>query len=505
MSKNLTTEEHLEALANAVKDYTQAEIGNIGGGSAFPVTNFTGASASSAGLSGLVPAPQAGDHDKFLCGNGTWAAVPGGSISYPIASASQAGLMSAEDKQHLDAVFLSSADLTDAVITVVGGDFLPSVDSLSDFQTYKDCNIQFFDNRLKKIINGDGSLGDIKPSTSDNSFLGGTEQVSIHADYSGTYTARSLTSNNHGTCSLPTDTNSVRSYLSSPFKLSETAGIFFQKNVQTANNWTDEYSGRIYALHFSLADNQNLSVATGTDNSICAAASSVTSANGSNDYNFAPSLLDPNHLIFFSNIHAENSSGYTEAYYYCSRAFKATNASITSTKAVTSIGTFYSYDVASKTVLTSAPTSFFFKPQISFAQSTVTVSQKAHTFQLPFLKYTLAVTNASKVVTSSTDYILIHHGAYGSAPSLLTWRTWTSGGGYTNVNSWLEDDDNLIAGIWRAKSSSSCLYAVTFKKGSYSLANWFDNSSSVWTFDFITPKVFKTTKKLSQIIDDLLL
>ena len=34
--------------------------------------DFTGAGLSTAGLSGLVPAPQAGDNDKFLCGDGSW-------------------------------------------------------------------------------------------------------------------------------------------------------------------------------------------------------------------------------------------------------------------------------------------------------------------------------------------------------------------------------------------------------------------------------------------------
>lgn len=37
--------------------------------------DMTGASASSAGAHGLVPAPAAGDHEKFLKGDGTWANV----------------------------------------------------------------------------------------------------------------------------------------------------------------------------------------------------------------------------------------------------------------------------------------------------------------------------------------------------------------------------------------------------------------------------------------------
>lgn len=41
--------------------------------------NMTGATSSTAGSAGLVPAPSAGDNDKFLCGDGTWKDVSGGS------------------------------------------------------------------------------------------------------------------------------------------------------------------------------------------------------------------------------------------------------------------------------------------------------------------------------------------------------------------------------------------------------------------------------------------
>lgn len=42
-------------------------------------TDFTGATASTDGKHGLVPAPSAGEQDKFLKGDGTWADVSGGS------------------------------------------------------------------------------------------------------------------------------------------------------------------------------------------------------------------------------------------------------------------------------------------------------------------------------------------------------------------------------------------------------------------------------------------
>lgn len=41
---------------------------------------MTGATADLAGTAGLVPAPQAGDHNKFLRGDGKWVEVSGGDI-----------------------------------------------------------------------------------------------------------------------------------------------------------------------------------------------------------------------------------------------------------------------------------------------------------------------------------------------------------------------------------------------------------------------------------------
>lgn len=47
-------------------------------------TAMSGAGASTAGTQGQVPAPSAGDNEKFLRGDGTWAEVSGGSSSVNI-------------------------------------------------------------------------------------------------------------------------------------------------------------------------------------------------------------------------------------------------------------------------------------------------------------------------------------------------------------------------------------------------------------------------------------
>lgn len=65
-------------------------------------SDFTGATSSSAGVHGLVPAPASGVTGKFLKSDGTWASPEG--KNYADATTSESGLMSAADKTKLDGV-----------------------------------------------------------------------------------------------------------------------------------------------------------------------------------------------------------------------------------------------------------------------------------------------------------------------------------------------------------------------------------------------------------------
>lgn len=55
------------------------------------IKNMTGASASTAGSRGFVPAPAAGDQDKYLKGDGTWGEVQGSNVDLPMPPIMQAG------------------------------------------------------------------------------------------------------------------------------------------------------------------------------------------------------------------------------------------------------------------------------------------------------------------------------------------------------------------------------------------------------------------------------
>ena len=76
--------------------HTMDQITNLYG-------DFSGATSAADGGTGFVPAPSAGDEEKYLCGNGQW-------VAFANATSATAGLMSAED---FNAVALVKAGVYD--------------------------------------------------------------------------------------------------------------------------------------------------------------------------------------------------------------------------------------------------------------------------------------------------------------------------------------------------------------------------------------------------------
>lgn len=99
-----------------VAPVTKEDITGLG----IPGTNTTyspmsGATSSSSGTNGLVPAPPAGAQGKFLRGDGTWQPL----VSYGEATATNAGLMSAADKTKLDGLVLATSAEVKAMLDEV--------------------------------------------------------------------------------------------------------------------------------------------------------------------------------------------------------------------------------------------------------------------------------------------------------------------------------------------------------------------------------------------------
>ena len=94
---------------------------------------FKGATSAAAGGTGLVPAPAAGDQEKFLSGDGTWKTPE--QATYNEATTTTAGLMSAADKIKLDGVATGANKYTHP--TTSGNKHIPTGGASGQILKYK--------------------------------------------------------------------------------------------------------------------------------------------------------------------------------------------------------------------------------------------------------------------------------------------------------------------------------------------------------------------------------
>lgn len=92
---------HVSAVTSVTKSDITA-LGIPGSDTNTTYSAFKGATASTAGGSGLVPAPASGQNTRYLRGDGTWQTPP--NTTYGVATDEANGLMSAADKAKLDGI-----------------------------------------------------------------------------------------------------------------------------------------------------------------------------------------------------------------------------------------------------------------------------------------------------------------------------------------------------------------------------------------------------------------
>lgn len=128
-------------------------------------THFTGATASTDGVQGLVPGPLAGDEGKFLSGDGTWQNVQGASYT-----AGNGINISAQDEISIDTTVVAELSdlpgvMTGATSGTAGTSGLVPAPSAGD---------------QAKVLKGDGTWGEAAANTvfyADSSAIGSTRSI----------------------------------------------------------------------------------------------------------------------------------------------------------------------------------------------------------------------------------------------------------------------------------------------------------------------------------------
>lgn len=496
---NVVVARHLESLATATKNYILSSTSQNGGGSTTTTNVFAGATSNTGGASGIVPAPAAGDDDKFLCGNGEWVTIQSGGGSYPIATSLEAGLMSAEDKQHLDSVFQSSADFADAVLTGVGGKFLPSVSSVSDYMYFKDSNIQFFDSKLQRLCNEVSYKTNEVNLASGMSFLNG--RTTLKATYDGLKCSLTSTLYDGAQPSLASNT-STYFYYRHLFKVSETKGFF----EEAYHNENSSYYSKVNRQVFLVKDTGQVSL--GANESIISGGSTSTEI----DCNHVQSLENKN--VFAIILVKETVSSGNESYSITGTAYYDDGkTTYTSMGTVSSIGTYYGSTPASKTDTSrfNGLITTFNKPKFTYSNGSITVTQgnktrpNSSTFNNVFIgdEYDY---NSSKDCTARRWYLWCIHGS-GSSPcwSKNLVQSWVSGSGTTYNVTGFDINYDIIIHAYPDRTRTNW-YLITFRKGTYSYsATWIDSCFKAWYFDPRTCDIQPCSKTLSQILPDLVI
>ena len=377
------------------------------------------------------------------------------------------------------------ASMPQYVTAILGSQFVPTVDNDNDLFDNADGNIQFFDSKLNEMLNGGVDYA-VTPTNSD-SFLWGGTTVSLGYDTSTSVNFISSSANN--TLSLGTN-NSTVTIESAMIKLSEVAGLVYRRRVGTKR-----LVGVTDFFPFNVASDGL--IAQNSITTICSA--SVTISGGTTDkyYEFTRSILNPNLLFAIQCNETLNSSGVATKRQYYRSSFAATGyTGFVERAEVPEIGTWTSTGKSSS--VDSAQFVEMFSPALSFSGDNVTISKGDTPRKAPAIFYEKRIRNSSGTFTEGGDFVAINPG-YKPNTALNFQLTTISGGVASTLNSWLEDDDNVILGFFPNETKTD-VYAVTYKPGTYSKSSWLNDAFSLWDIDFKNLRFIKSTKQLPDVL-----
>lgn len=399
-----------------------------------------------------------------------------------------------------------SSSIPDSIVTALGSQFVPTVDNATDFISYADGNIQFFDNRLNQFFNAkndylvllDDGVSDtptVKTSpeqTNQATFLWGTVTVSTGFDSSSNlhYLASSANTVKVG-CGTENSTLEYDTYL---FKLSETAAFVYRPSRRKNGSYV--YQG--YRDYIPCSISSDGSIATQSVFNLWNTLSSVASAEHKGTLQLNKSCLSQRDFTV-AMVNKSKTNLWPSTY----RTYNidCDTGAIATLTVGNKLSTIWSNPNGKENLDYCAFVSEY-PAVVQFDGQDVTVSKGSTPTSSPFLYYKVRTRNSSGSITGGGDYIGINSGLNRAGePKTLQLITVASGVEST-LNTWLEDDGYFIHGVYPNEERTDC-YVVTYKPGTYPKSSWLNDAFTVWNVDFLTPRFVKSDKKLPQVLDDL--
>ena len=378
-----------------------------------------------------------------------------------------------------------------SIVTALGSVFVPAVDEPDDFLSYADGNIQLFDSRLRKILYESPDYR--VDRTNNDTFQWGNFKVQFGYDSSTSVnyikSSNAVSGSTINTLSLGNN-NSTVTIEPALIKLSETAMLVYRRRVGNKR-----LSGITDFAPFNMTGDGLLTAFTVV--TICAAGATLSSGSIDKHHEFRRSILNPNAIIALQCNETLDAAGNATRRQYYHHCYDSNGRSSTTERSET-----VEAGIWTSTGKNSSVDSDYFidmyNPDLSFDGDSVTIAKGSTARQAPLLFYEKRIRNSSGTYTTGGDYVVVGTGYRKAVPTQFQ-LTSISGGVASTVNAWLEDDDNVILGLYPSEAHTDC-YAVTYKPGTYPKSSWLDDAFTVWDIDSNTPRFIKTTKTLKDVL-----
>lgn len=312
------------------------------------------------------------------------------------------------------------------------------------------------------------------------------DKIQLYTKYeqSGSIYKHSLMSNLGTGQSLTSDTTAI-AYNYETYRLSENSGFVIRFGYY--NN--DGRDAARYVIPFKI--NSTGKPTLGTATSITPAAPSGGTCNIEWA---AASVMNPYSVMYFI---VSTDTSYNDTYRYTVMEFDPVSNTGTRIVSAAQIGIKYDSTAGKASHVGWYTGNPFYVPVVKFYGNTIQITHNYSDY--PGIEYMVETYDKNDDLTAMTDYLIVHHGLYRTAPLKFTVSTWNSSTNKMVPNSNFVSE-SYFTGINVSKNGGRH-YVIAWNDGYYPYVdNWQDVYFKVYSVDYTVPAlVYNSNYKLSDI------
>lgn len=358
------------------------------------------------------------------------------------------------------------SDFTQIVMDNFASKFAPPVSSPADFVEHAADNIQYFDSKLQKVLQGSDYALTFNQS---ETFHDGKSTISFAKNGSSIYAVNSAANDS---LFIAAD-SSTATYSPQIAKLSETAGlIYYPAECQTSGGYS--YHGAKAMKSFTFTDADKVTVKS----TLTLATACGTNSSGvtDNPVELFRTPANPGTVVYT----AGQVQSTLETWAFNAKVFNVANAE-TVTTASSNVGSVYSATAGKTNNIDTLETSSSTAPVITFNKENVTLAKGEVDKPLPFVTCVKRTRDASGNITAGSAVAYINLG-YADSITPCVFGTAEGDEPFEFVLPWFTDDGATILGVFTSYNNEC--FVITYKPGTYPKETWLTDAFDVWAFKF---------------------